>query len=199
VITGIVLAAGTSSRLGAPKQLMEVGGRPLLQHAIDAIAGSSVNEVVVVVGHMADRIRGAVPLPPKARFVMNPRYVDGQVTSLQAGLRAADPGSQAAVVVMGDQPRMSTELIELVIERWRRSRPPALRPIFNGAPGHPVVLSRPVWSAFDGATGDDGARRVIGALIGAVDYEVGTNALADIDTPEDLARAQNSISGPPKN
>ena len=82
MITGIVLAAGTASRYGATKQLAVLDGRPLVQHAIDALAAASIDEIVVVLGHDAARVRDALALPAGARTVVADRYASGQAASL---------------------------------------------------------------------------------------------------------------------
>src|SRR5918997_5983315 len=104
MISAVVLAAGASTRLGRPKQLLELDGKPLLQHVVDALDGAGLDEVVVVLGHEAERIRAAVVLPARGRVVVNRAHRSGQASSLRAGLDAVDAASEAAVVVLGDQP-----------------------------------------------------------------------------------------------
>jgi CTP:molybdopterin cytidylyltransferase MocA len=93
MISGVVLAAGTGSRFGATKQLVEVEGKPLVRHPIDALREAGVDELFVVVGHDQDAVRTAVPADVKV--VSNPDYRDGQATSLAAALHAVDDTSEA--------------------------------------------------------------------------------------------------------
>lgn len=81
MITGIVLAAGTSTRFGATKQVAELHGRPLAQHAVDALTAARMDEIVVVLGHDAELVRGALALPANARTVIAERYATGQAAS----------------------------------------------------------------------------------------------------------------------
>jgi molybdenum cofactor cytidylyltransferase len=192
LISGIVLAAGTSSRLGRPKQLLELDGRPLLQHVIDALVAAELDEVVVVLGHEADAIRGALVLAPAVRTVFNPRYSSGQASSLTAGLDAVDPLAEAAVVVLGDQPRISPDLIRAAVAEWRTADAPVLRTYFGEVPGHPVVAARSAWPVLRDASGDEGARRVEDpAFVQAARLQAGAEPIADVDTVEDYERLRS--------
>ena len=90
MISALVLAAGEGSRFGGTKQIEIVRGKPLVQHAIDAATTADVDEVVVVLGHDALRVRDALSLPQRGRYVVNDRFAEGQATSLATGLGALD-------------------------------------------------------------------------------------------------------------
>lgn len=189
MITGIVLAAGTSTRLGTPKQLLELDSRPLLQHVVDAACASSLDEIVIVLGHEAEIIRAALTLPDTARTVLNEDYETGQSSSLRAGLAAASHKSEAAAVLLGDQPGMRPGLIDAVIERWRATNAPVVRPTFQGTPGHPVVVGRSEWASFARAEGDRGAGVVMERDPARVEIvEMGRPPLEDVDTWEQYER-----------
>jgi len=185
------LAAGTSSRLGRPKQLLDLDGKAVLQHVLDAAEGGGLDEILVVVGHRATEIGAAVRLPPRARFVHNPDYAAGQSTSLRAGLRAADPASGAAVVLLGDQPGVLPAAIAAVVQAWRSGEGPAAQASYGGRPGHPTLFDRSLWLDLERSTGDEGARSLL-----AVHPEwlrpvaAGDRPPDDIDTEEDYARVR---------
>lgn len=183
MISGVILAAGTSSRLGRPKQLLELGGKPALQHAIDLAASAGLDEVVVVLGHEAPRIRAAVRLPPFGRAVINPNYASGQASSLRAGLEAVGAGAEAAVVLLGDQPGVDPRTIGTVLDAWRAVGGGMARAVYGGTPGHPVIIGRDVFEAFASASGDDGGRAVLAGQEVAV-VEIDAPAPLDIDTWE---------------
>jgi molybdenum cofactor cytidylyltransferase len=183
LISGVILAAGTSSRLGRPKQLLELGGKPALQHAIDLAASAGLDEVVVVLGHEAPRIRAAVRLPPFGRAVINPNYASGQASSLRTGLEAVDAGAEAAVILLGDQPGVDPRTIGEVLDAWRARGGGVARAVYGGTPGHPVIIGRDVFEAFASASGDDGGRAVLAGQEIAV-VEVDAPAPLDIDTWE---------------
>jgi molybdenum cofactor cytidylyltransferase len=192
VVSGIVLAGGTSSRLGRPKQLLELEGRPVLQHVVDALAASGVDEVVVVLGHMADEIAAAVDLPPNGRTVVNPDYASGQSTSLKAGLDAASPGSEAALILLGDQPRLGPEVIRSVLDAYRATGGRVVRAWYGGRPAHPVLFDRSIWDELRAVEGDRGARDLLKANPGwEVRVDAGDVSPSDLDTWEDYERLKS--------
>jgi molybdenum cofactor cytidylyltransferase len=188
VITGIVLAAGTSSRFGRTKQLLELKGKPLVQHAVDAAAAAGLDEVVVVLGHDAGRVGASLRLPPSGRTVVNPIYKAGQSTSLVAGLDAAGPDSDAAVVLLADQPGITPEQLRALVDAFEVGRQLVVRLRFRDGPG-PALLSRQVWDEARSLTGDTGAREIIAAHPEWVrEIMVDSDAPADVDRPSDLDR-----------
>lgn len=167
-LSGVVLAAGASSRMGRPKQLLTLGGRPLLQHVIDAAADSCLAEIVVVLGHAAGSVQAALDLPrsTRCRVVVAPAHREGQAASLRAGLAAVQPGSRAAAILLGDQPSVSAERIDRVAHAFLAegrpvARPFDLAPSGERVPGHPVVLARSIWPAVTALSGDEGARALL--------------------------------------
>ena len=190
MITGIVLAAGTSSRFGRTKQLLELEGKPLVQHAVDAATAAGLDEVVVVLGHDAERVGASLLLPASGRTVLNPSYEAGQSTSLIAGLNAAGPESDAAVVLLADQPGITPQHLRVLIDTFEAGRPSIVRLRFHDGPG-PALLSREVWDEARRLAGDTGAREIIAAHPGWVkEVEVDSDAPTDVDRPSDLDRLQ---------
>lgn len=191
-LSGIILAAGSSTRMGRAKQLLPWGTRPLLQHVVDAAAASRLDEIILVLGHRAEEIRVAIDCPARVRVVVNTDYAEGQSTSLRAGLRAASPDAEGAAVLLGDQPGVSAQLIDLVAEAFTSSAAGVARPVYAGAggqrvPGHPVLLARRLWPDMDKLRGDQGARDLLLAhpeWICEVSVE-GEAAPRDVDTWED--------------
>lgn len=149
-----------SSRLGRPKQLLDLDGKPLLQHVLDT-SSAALEEVVVVLGHEARRIAEALSLAPNAKVVLNEDYARGQSTSVKAGLAALGDDVEAAAILLGDQPRVSPEVIEAVVRAWRESGAAVLRPRFGEVPGHPVIVARSEWGRWRDLRGDAGARSLI--------------------------------------
>jgi molybdenum cofactor cytidylyltransferase len=188
VITGIVLAAGTSTRFGRTKQLVDLDGKPFVQHAVDAAAAAGLDEVVVVLGHDAERVGASLRLPARGRTVLNPRYEEGQSTSLVAGLDAAEPASEAAVVLLADQPGITESHIRALIDAFKAGRPRIARLRFRDGPG-PSLLSRESWDEARGLAGDTGAREIIAAHPEWVEeVPVDADAPPDVDRLADLDR-----------
>jgi molybdenum cofactor cytidylyltransferase len=186
VISGIVLAAGTGSRFGGTKQLVQLEGKPLVQHAVDALVGAGVDEVVVVTGHDAVKVAAAVALPDGGRIVFNPSFADGQATSLGAGIHALDDESEAAVVLMADQPGVRPEVVRGLIDRFRATRMQIVRAAYRDGPG-PSLLSREIYAEAGHLHGDVGARVLAASHPEWVEaLPVDADVPADVDIPEDL-------------
>jgi len=196
-LSGIILAAGASSRMGRSKPLLPLRGRPLLQHVLDAAVASRLDEIVLVLGNQADEVRGALELPEasRARVVVNADWARGQSTSLRLGLRRARPSAAAAAILLGDQPGIGAALIDRVARAFLDAGLPAARPVYSGAdgsriPGHPVFLARRIWSEVDKLGGDEGARALLATRADwLLQVPVQGEAPADIDTWEDYRRA----------
>ena len=185
----LVLAAGAGRRFGATKQLATLRGRPLLEHALAAVA--SVSPRVVVLGHAADEIQAGVDLHG-ATPVVCPGWEEGQAASLRCGLAALD-GADAVLVVLGDQPGLTVAAVEALVDD--RGDEDAVRATYAGVPGHPVLLRRPLLARAGELRGDTGFRDLLrDARVGAV--EVGHLADPDdVDTPGDLGFADD-FDGP---
>ena len=183
MIGGLVLAAGAGTRFGGRKQLAELEGRPLLEHALRAMTAAPVGRVVVVLGALVEEVtatvdlHGAEPCPCE-------RWDEGQAASLACGL-AELADCEAVVVTLGDQPRMSPDAIRRVIGA-RGNGAAAVRATYHGAPGHPVLLERDLFESFRDVTGDHGARNL---LLSVQVREVPCEDLGggeDVDTPAEL-------------
>ncbi|MBA2429369.1 MAG: nucleotidyltransferase family protein [Thermoleophilaceae bacterium] len=183
MIGALVLAAGAARRYGSPKQLAELDGRPLLEHALEAVAAAPVDRRVVVLGAGAEGILARVRLHG-AEPVLCPDWEDGQAASLQAGLRALE-GADAVVVVLGDQPLLSPRAIVLVLAE-RGPGAEALRATYAGVTGHPIVLERSLFPRLLALRGDAGARDVLREVAVRDVPCDGLGRPDDVDTPEQL-------------
>jgi len=186
VVGGIVLAAGAGSRFGGTKQLAELRGRPLLSYAVESILSvPAVWPVVVVLGHDADAIRASVPFHD-AKIVTCGRWRDGQSESLRAGI-AALGDVDAAVVVLGDQPFITPQVIAGTLD-FDDHYHDAVRATYRGEPGHPVLLTRRLLERAGDLRGDVGFRDLLtGQRVRRFEAGHLCNPL-DIDTEEELAR-----------
>jgi molybdenum cofactor cytidylyltransferase len=186
VISGIVLAAGSGTRFGGTKQLAHYQGKPLTQHAVDALASAGVGELVVVIGHDADAVERALRLPPQGRFVRNPDHGTGQSSSLSAGLHALSDQSEGAVVLLADQPGVTDAEVRALIDAFGRSRSRIVRIAYADGPG-PALLSREVYAEAGHLHGDFGARALMASHPGWIEeVQVPFRAPPDVDRAEDL-------------
>jgi molybdenum cofactor cytidylyltransferase len=188
MISAILLAAGESKRMGRPKQLLTWQGRTLLRHTLEPLINSDADEIVLVLGHEADLIRKSLPALP-IKIVINPDYNQGMASSLRRGLLAMDPGSEAFLVLLADQPGIGSEIINTLISRFRQTDPKRgiVRPVYRGLPGHPVLIGVRYLQEALQLQGDVGARGILLNHPGDVlEIEVHQDAvLKDIDTPQD--------------
>jgi CTP:molybdopterin cytidylyltransferase MocA len=189
LIAAVVLAAGSGSRFGAgAKQLAELDGIPLLEHALRAVeAVPAIERIVVVLGARAEEIRAGVDLG-QAEPVVCEDWAEGQAASLRCGI-AAVADVEAAVLTLGDMPRITPQVIarfaDLAAEHGARAR---ARAVYDGVPGHPVVLGSAYFEQVAELRGDVGARDVLKA-IGAYPIECSDLCEAvDVDTLEALER-----------
>ncbi len=157
MIAGLVVAAGASSRLGRPKQLLSLGGKPLPAWVLDAMREAGLGILVLVLGHEAEAIRGVLNLEG-VTVVVNTRYAEGMSTSLRVGLGAMGPNVEGVVIAMGDQPFISPSLITGLIAEHHRTEQPIVAADFGDYQGPPIFLGRNVWPLADEIRGDQGAR-----------------------------------------
>jgi molybdenum cofactor cytidylyltransferase len=190
---GLVLAAGSSRRMGRPKQLLAIDGRPLLEVVVAHVCASRLDEVLVILGAAADEIRSRVDLG-RGRVLINPDHASGMASSLRAGLAALGPDVDRVMVILGDQPEIGGGLIDRLLDLQQQSGLPAAALSFNGLLHPPVVLERQLWGDLMDLEGDVGCRAVIRArpeLVAKLSSGDDLKHPVDLDTPEDYRRLQS--------
>jgi molybdenum cofactor cytidylyltransferase len=196
VIAGVVLSAGHSSRLGRPKQLLPVLGEPLLRRTLRHVLASSLDRVLVVVGHEADAIRDAVADLP-VDVILNPDATLGQSTSVRAGLAALTPETEAALFILGDQPGIDPKVIDALSAAWRASRAPVVAPRYENGMGNPILFDQRVFPELATLAGDTGARPVVRAYRASGELlliPIAGSAPPDVDTEADYAALIAALS-----
>ncbi len=188
-IYGVILAGGSSSRLGRPKQLLALGGRPVLAHTLASALAASLAGVIVVLGHAAEAIRAQIDFGA-ARVVVNERYAEGQSTSLRAGVSALPPDAAAAIFILGDQPLIGPDVHDALVAAYRDSGAPIVQPSYDGQRGNPVLIASGLFPELLAVTGDQGARNVLRAHAAEVRVVPipGPTPTDDLDTEEDYQR-----------
>ena len=187
-VLGVVLAAGGSTRMGRPKQLAELDGRPLLAHVLAALDEAPVDRVVVALGGAATEVLDRVELGRA-----EPLVVEGWAAGMGHVLAAtlAQSGDwAAAVVLLGDQPLVPGRAVARVVEAWRAGAGPVVTATYGGRPGHPKLFDRRLLPDLLGLTGDTGARDLVAAHPDWV-HQVEAGDLgsdADVDVEADLDR-----------
>ena len=189
MICAIVLAAGLSSRMGAQKLLLPFGGKTVISHIVDQLLASTVGEVHAVVGHQAERI--SAELSGRAvSIVNNPNYTSGMLSSVRCGLQNLPEKCRAVMVVLGDQPSVTTELIDQMLQSFAATEKNILVPLYKGKRGHPILFSSLYLDEILTKYGDVGLR---GLLHGHSDdiFELAVSTasvLCDMDCPDDYRR-----------
>ena len=191
----VILAAGASTRMGTPKQLLELEGKPLLVRAVDAALASEAWPVVVVVGANAEAIRPLLARHP-ILLAENAAWAEGMASSLRAGvatLRQFSRALDAALIALCDQPAFSADTIAQLVAAQRATGRSIVAARYGGRQGAPALFLREHFPTLAALTGEEGARALLNddpARVAAVDLP----ALAlDLDTPEDFAAAQRKV------
>jgi len=179
--------------MGRPKATLPLDDADtFLTRIIRTFQEAQVDDVVVVLGHEAQAILKSVEhsgLSP--RFVVNEQFESGQLSSVLAGLRAIDrPGVNAMLMTLVDVPLVSAATVRAVLDRYRTTRAPVVRPVRGALHGHPVLVDRSLFDKIRAADPQRGAKPIIRAHVSAAgDVEVeDEGAFFDVDTPEDYQR-----------
>jgi molybdenum cofactor cytidylyltransferase len=191
-VSAVVLAAGASARMGRAKQLLPLGRNTMLAQTLENVLAVRLDERVLVLGSSAEAIRQQLPQAQLEQFkvVVNQDYGQGMATSLRAGLSALDPRSDAALIILGDQPFIRPRTLDQIVDGYGRSRAPIVIPSYHGDRGNPVLLDRSVFSEVMALEGDIGCRAIFGShLEDILKVEVeDPGVLFDIDDQGDYDR-----------
>jgi len=183
-VAAVILAAGESRRYGSPKQLAVVDGRTLLEHAIDAAASAGASPVIAVVPVWLTR-------PERLddewlRWIRNRFPEQGMSLSLRLGFEAIGDDASAALILLGDQPRVPPDTIAAVLAA--RGERPLVAPVADGIPAPPILVERSHFHLVEQLTGDVGLREILRANPELVRLVPVAAHAPDVDTPEDVAR-----------
>lgn len=195
-IAAVLLAAGRASRMGSNKLIAELDGEPIVRRTVRAVLASRARPVVVVTGHEADAVRAALT-GLAVTFVHNPDFAEGMSTSLRAGVAAAG-AVDAALICLGDMPRLEPRHLDAVIDAYRTGDPDEIIvPTCDRKRGNPVLWPRSYFPEIAELTGDVGARALIDRhpeqvrLLAIDDPAI----LVDVDTPAALAALRGGAPG----
>lgn len=183
----VILAAGMSSRMGKPKQLLKVLGKSMLEHSIAAARGAGIVSPVLVLGAFADDIVRDVKLVSKCEIIFNKDFMEGQATSLRVGVRAVTGKCEAAIFMLTDQPLIEATLITELMGQFSHYKPDILYPVYKQQRGNPVIINARLFPRLMTSSGDQGARFLFSDKSLTIRaYEVENKAvITDVDTWHD--------------
>lgn len=187
-VSAVVLAAGASTRFGVPKQLLPFAGKTMIEHVLETVMATSVDEVVVVLGHAADQVMQHVPTA--CRIVVNEDWEMGISSSIRRGLDAIDRRAEAALFVLADQPLITVEALERILFAYYGTTKPIVASECCGKRGTPALFDRCLFRELQALRGDIGGRQVITRSPDeVVPVEVQSpDILWDVDTIADYER-----------
>jgi molybdenum cofactor cytidylyltransferase len=186
-IAAVVLAAGGSTRLGQPKQLLKLGNIPILEHVLSTVRRTATDERYIVLGYAAGEIREQVSLDGVTE-IRNPDYLAGQSTSVSAAVASMPEDIAAIIFVLGDQPLQVAEVINRLAKSYRDRPAAIIQPQYLDGPGNPVLIDRSLFGELAKLTGDTGARPLLKEMrdqIRRVDCSEWSRP-TDVDTWEDF-------------
>jgi molybdenum cofactor cytidylyltransferase len=161
-ISAVLLAAGESSRMGEPKQLLPFGRSTFVEQAVDTLLGSAVAEVIVVVGHRAEAVVERIGSRP-VKIAQNPDYKQGMSTSIIAGLKLVTPEAGAVMIALSDQPLLNSRTIDKLIDGFLSGDKGIAIPTCRGIRGHPIILTPKYEEELMAVKGDIGGRQIVSA------------------------------------
>lgn len=194
-VAAVILAAGTSSRMGRPKQLLRYQGASLVRRAAEVAVASRAQQAIVVTG--AARVQVEAELGGLAvMLVHNPEYAEGMSASLRSGLRAVRPDVDAVVVMLADQPLVDAAVVDALIDRYEQSGARIVRPRYGGVPGNPVLWDATFFEELMAQEGDQGGRSLLQVHVDQIAWlDLPDASLqTDVDTPEAYAALTGGAS-----
>lgn len=192
-MAAVLPAAGSSSRLGTNKLLLELNGEPVVRGAARRALAARLSPVIIVLGYEAEAVAGAVAGLP-VETVLNPRHAEGMYRSVETGVARVPSHCRAAVVILPDMPLVTAAMLEQVAGRFEAGAPLVVSR-YGGVEAPPTLYARALFPALLRA-GPEVGRRVIREHRGRTDtLDWPADRLADLDRPEDLARVRALLAG----
>jgi molybdenum cofactor cytidylyltransferase len=197
-VCAIILAAGRSTRMGEPKQLLPLGHSTVLGQTIENVRDAEIDEIILVLGSSAETIRQQLSISAikGLKIVINQNYSEGMASSLREGLAAVSPYIDAALVVLADQPFIRPETFARIVDQHHKSEAQIVIPTYKGCRGNPVLLERSVFLEILALNGDIGYRAIFGShaerIVKVAVDDVGI--LLDIDNKDDYEQLAKLFS-----
>jgi molybdenum cofactor cytidylyltransferase len=189
-VGAVILAAGSSSRMGSPKQTLQFRGKSLLRRAALAALGAECCPVIVVTGAHSELSRRELE-GLDVREVLNTRWETGMASSIRAGIEdlvSADADAEAAVLMLCDQPHVTANVLSELVAAYRSTGMPVIASTYGGSFGVPALFSGTLFAELTGLEGMSGAKEIIKRHISEAHFLSFPNGEVDVDTPDDFLR-----------
>lgn len=160
MIWAIILAAGESKRMRKPKLLLPLGEKTIIETVIQNVILSKVNEILVVLGSSQDKIEQKIENLP-IKIVANPHFSKGMLSSIQCGIKSIPENAQAVLIILGDQPSISSDIINKIIDSFKSTNKGIILPVHNNKRGHPVLIDNKYRDEFENLNPEIGLRELI--------------------------------------
>jgi len=196
MIWAMILAAGESKRMGQPKLLLPFRGKAIIETVVQTVVSSKVDNTMVILGSERKEIEKRLKKFP-VKIVYNRDFTSGMLSSVQCGFKVLPDETQAVIVVLGDQPTISEEIIDRIIDAYQKKGKGIVLPVYKKNRGHPVIIDMKYKSEVEALSSDIGLRgTVYSHPEDILEVTVNTAAiLQDIDDEGDYRRALNSKEG----
>ncbi len=200
-VAGVILAAGSATRMGDIKQLLPFRGKTILDHVIANVQKSALHEIILVLGYCSEKILQKIDLPaeypddllgesPDIKIVINKEYTKGQSSSLKQGLENVSENCEGAMFLLGDQPLVTDTIINKLLYAFDTSDSPVVIPYCNEQRGNPVIIASSLFYRLESLSSDTGAR----VLFKEFEHEIlkvsvdDKAILEDVDTKDDYEK-----------
>jgi molybdenum cofactor cytidylyltransferase len=196
-VAGVVLAAGSSTRMGKNKLLLDLDGEPVVRRAVRRAAAAGLDPIIAVLGHEAELVQRELDgLDPPCRIVVNPDYERGINSSLKTGIAALPATAVAAVVMLADMPLVTAEMIATLVTRYRASEAPLVISDYEGVNAPPMLYDRVLFEELRVMEGEGCGRQVVRRhRTSAVVVAWPVAGLTDLDVPSDYELVRSFAAG----
>lgn len=184
-IGALILAAGESRRMGYPKPLLMLQGENFINRILRTVEKCRLEPVIVVTGFRADEVEQSIKPVKGLKIIRNESWLDGQGTSIAAGIAAFPDDVQAVIIMLVDQPRVSAGLLSMLVKHYTTTPKPIIITMSGGYVTPPTLMDATCFEALKGLKGDEGAKKLLKSFEYKTCLWEGDDSLVDIDTPQE--------------
>lgn len=182
----IILAAGTSKRMGEPKQLINWQGKTFLNHVIYKVSQCELSPIIIVLGAYRDKIIQTIIQNPQIKIIQNNKWTQGISTSVKLGIKNLPNNIDNVIIFLADQPQVRMDTIESLIKKASNSSADVIVPIKNNKKGNPILIKSNLFKEIDQLIGDKGFKQILNNFSQDFIESKDDSIFFDVDFLEDL-------------